>query len=427
MMPRIRPTHSLPRGLVRFAAAGLLVAAPGCSDVAEDTSTNALGEQTSELSSNGCENADPSGQMANVGGDYEIVADPQDPNGSLILASNRAEGRSGVVVVQIEGQGGKVVPNSLTTVADNYNGTNFYNGPEFVRQPSGALGLLFAGGGVIPATTQNPLTGNGVYGVFRSANRGRWNDFGFAVGGARLPSSSGLRLTSSLESGYPGGSPILGQRSYPMFGRGCSGICYAAMDSGTFTDVYAGLATKGLTVSAATQSPDDGTVFMIACKTSAPKDCGIYSATIDGRGGLVGSTAIKVATAPAPEVMETMRAIRHPATGSIVLFAGAGVWEQRAKGAQLTSIGKVNGPAGGHYRSEADATSVVLHYLVRSGASAGSYTVRVAEGGEGLAAESTKKIGTATAGAELIWLPNANRWALFSRSAGTFSRCWVAP
>ncbi len=366
---------------------------------------------------NNCINADPSSEVANVNGDFELQADPQDPAGNVIFISNLASGASSVVVAQVDGLTGAVISGSLTTVADNYNGQTIINGPEFVQKSTGELGMIYAGG-------------DGVHGVFRSNPPTTWNAFNFDVTGAPT-NGSPPPLPATIDGAYPIGKNILGINTYGQALGGCAGsACFSALGSGTYTDVGATMTAAGLTASGVALSPRDGYLFMSAC--DANNVCGLYEAKIDGAGGFVaGSLQQVAATADAPV---NMAAVTAPTSGATVLFTDDGaravdIWRQPATGGALTLISTIPVYSSAHYRVAANSNEVVLNYLIRSGLHKGSYTIAVPTVGGSLTPPSTStKISTVYAGTEFDWLPAAGQWALFFRpSQGQLTRCWVNP
>jgi hypothetical protein len=366
-----------------------------------------------------CGNADPSLVLANVSGDFEITADPQDAAHSLIYISNVAKsGPSTVVTAHIGNTTGQVMSGSLTQIADNFDGNSAINGPEFVWQPTGQFGVLYTGVG-------------GVHGVFRASVPTAWNAFNFDVSGAPTNGSPPALPTTS-DGAYPGADQKLDESTYAQNHGTCSGICYSALTFGIPTDVAAvATANFGLTGSAATGSPRDGYVFMGACDTTG--SCGIYEGLIDNNGGFVAGTFQKrasVATAPAD-----LGAARHPLTGSTVLFASHGsnaidVWQQPASGGALSLVASVPVNTSAHYRPRTSNTEVVLHYYGASTLATGSYTIPVSAKNGALVAGSSTKISSYGSGSDLAWLPAAGEWALFYRPSPTtnaLTRCWVNP
>ncbi len=256
----------------------------------------------------GCVNADPTRLLANVNGDFEISNDPQDPQQNLIYASNTATGSSKIVVARIDRSTGILVGGSLTTIATNYIGDSYINGPEFLEKPDGKLGLLYRGP-------------QGVHAAFRANPPSNWNAFSFNLNGTAVSGSSPLPLPLTIKGNYPAtGMPF----QLSTYGEGVSPKKgnYGPLSDGKLTDIVAALKAQGLTFSSAAQSPrDDGWIFISASGSSSGS--GIYEAQINSAGGFTPGSLVKIATAPvAPQ--ETVRAIRHPATGTTVLFTNAG-------------------------------------------------------------------------------------------------------
>ncbi len=363
-----------------------------------------------------CVNADPSSVLVGVQGDFEIRVDPQDPEENLIFISNVKDGASQVVAARVDGITGQVMPGSLATVANDFYGQKIINGPEFVQKPSGELGIVYAGPG-------------GVHAVFRSATPKGWNAFNLDVHGDVITNTP-PRLPATSEGAYPAPPIPLGQHTHGQLRGDCASICYGSLSEGVTTDVTAVLAPKGLTVSAATQSPTDGYIYISACK--GLYSCNLYEAQIDGAGGFV-PNSFQVLAGVGRVSPVSMAAARHPLTGATILFSNRGanavdVWEQPGGGGGLRLIRRVSVPGNTHYRVETDRNSVVLHYLVRSGTSAGSYTIPVAAPGSVLNVGTSKKVTDQSSGAEVFWSPAANKWAVLYRSSeGALRRCWFTP
>ena len=371
-----------------------------------------------------CANADPFLEFAGVGGDFELTADPQDTAGNLILISNVADGASRIVAARVDGQTGEVLRGSLTTIADNFNGLKKINGPEFVQTPTGELGVVYAGPG-------------GVHAVFRSATPARWNAFDHDAVGNVLSGSPPL-MPSTSQGAYPAASMPFGQLTYGQYLGDCPRVCYGLLDQGVITDVVAVMAKQKYTVMGSAQNPTDGYIVISACDPFG--SCGIYEAAIDGAGGFIPASLRKLIgtgrTAP-----ERLIAERHPVTGSTIVFSNHGanaidVWEQAADGGPLRLIRRVDAPQNEHFRVATDEQDVVLNYLIKSGTSAGSYTVRVpaplmmSSLGQSavLTVEPSTKISDHGAGAEFVWLPVPGKWAVFYRnSQNILNRCWVTP
>jgi hypothetical protein len=364
-----------------------------------------------------CVNADPTSVLATVGGDFEFTVDPQDPAQNLIFTANVADGASQIVAAKFDGVTGQVVAGSLTTIADNFYGYKTINGPEFVQAPTGELGVVYAGRG-------------GVHAVFRPADPPAWNAFRFDVAGKRTLGSPPL-LPSTSNGAYPAPPIPLGQRTYGQYKGACLGVCFGPLDGGVITDAKAVLAGMGLAASAGVQSPTDGYIFFSACDPQSY--CGIYEAQIDGAGGFAANTLQKLAATGSVSSV-SMVAARHPVNGSTIVFSNDGttavdVWEQAAEGGALRLVKQVQVASGDtHFRAETDTYEVLLHYLIKSGPGAGSYTVPVIAPGNVLDVGPSKKISDHGSGAELVWLPAAAKWAVFYRSdANTLRRCWITP
>ncbi|MBS0562793.1 MAG: hypothetical protein JSR21_22305, partial [Proteobacteria bacterium] len=121
-----------------------------------------------------CTAADTAGVLAGITGDYQLTNDPSDPQGSLIFTANTTGSvlaTQNVVVAKVDGTTGNIVPGSLTTIANNFYGNSFINGPEWFYSPQGNLGVIYpAAGGLALA--------------LRSATPSAWNAFGYDYSGA---------------------------------------------------------------------------------------------------------------------------------------------------------------------------------------------------------------------------------------------------
>ena len=277
-----------------------------------------------------CINGDPSSELAGINGNFEMEVDPGDPAQNVIYTNNVASGASSVVVAQIHGLSGLVVPGSLHTIANNFQGNTNINGPEFAQHPGGELGILYAGP-------------EGVHGAFRPRppNTQVWFNFFFNLNGvptngrpSKLPTSIGA---------YPWPPIPLGQHTYGQYFGNCSDNgaqpvdwCYGALGFGVSTDVGAVLKPQGFSISYTVQSPRDGYIFISACQDS---NCGLFEGKINNAGGLV-LTTVSALTQQAPV---HVAAVRHPVTGTTVVFSNHGsslidVWEEPASGGALNLI-----------------------------------------------------------------------------------------
>jgi hypothetical protein len=363
-----------------------------------------------------CTNGDPSAVLAGIDGDFELAVDPQDPAQNVIYISNVVSGASSVVVARIDAQSGEVVSGSLHTIANNFNGNSIINGPEFVMQPGGQLGVIYAGP-------------QGVHGVFRPAHPKAWYQFAFDVDG--VPTNGAPPALPTSIGAYPMSSNPLGHNTYGQGLGSCSAAgevstdsCYAALAFGSATNVDAVMAAQGFTVQDTVQSPRDGHLFISACGASS---CGLYEAVIDNAGGFASGVSQLAQTSQAPA---NIAAGRHPVTGTIVVFSQHGttaidVWEQSATGGPLTLIGTVpTSTDSHHYTTGSDASQLVLHYYGPQRGKGGSFTIAVTASGKTLVAGSSKLISPYNNGSELLWLPAADQWAFYDHG---MNRCWVTP
>lgn len=364
---------------------------------------------------------DPSGELDKLNGDFEMIVDPQDPNGNLLYTVHGKDGLSAVYVARIDGLTGMLIPESTTKIAANYYGERFWNGPEFIQQPNGPLGILYRGP-------------NGVHGVFRDFSPNdngptTWNNFAFDVDGDPITGDP-QPLLSTTVGRYPGVATPLGLKNYWEFDTTTGKSFVGPLSGGQNTDLDQTLKAEGLQYSAHTMSPRDGYVYMSASSSSGGS--GIYEAQIDGAGGFTPGSLTKIATTPVVPYTSIV-AQRHPVTGSIVLFTRSktsqlvSAWEQPSSGGQLTLIDQVMGNGKiGHFRAEVDQSQVVLHYLVKQNrrgdtdaASSGGYALSVtATDADMLVASDIKKISAVSGSSELVWMPAIDKWALFYKQDG---------
>jgi hypothetical protein len=383
-------------------------------------------------SGTGCQNADPNGVLANVGGDFELATDPTDPNHIMFVSNVTPDSTApqNVVVAQIDGQTGRVVAGSLTVIANNFSGLSRQNGPEWMQAPDGRVGVVYAGAG-------------GVHGVYRAASPSSWNAFQFNWNNTASSGSPSL-LPDTFSSAFPGSplGPPTKAATIPQAWGKCTTTCYGAYNTGKTTDIGAVIAAQGYVYSNSTM-PDgsstssDGLVYIAACQGSA---CGIYEAKIDGNGGL---TFLQQVASTGSWAVTRMAVGRHPTTGTFVMFTDApgnvvNVWQQQPASAppypQFTLIGSVPVPAGyDHFRTLASNAKLILNFFVRQGAPLGTYSITInARGGSLVVPSSPMLLSSATSGgSELKFLPLAAKWLLMYRTtrtpANAFTRCWVTP
>jgi hypothetical protein len=353
--------------------------------------------------------------LKSVGGDFEIMADPQDSAKNLIFIANVGNGASSVVAARLSATTGQATAGTLTTVANNFSGDSSINGPEFVQKPSGALGVMYAGPG-------------GVHAVFRGDIPASWNNLAYNADGSPTGGSP-VALAATSEGAYPA-YQVPGQYTYSFFHGACTSHCAADVRQGTYTDAELALNSMGLSGAGASLSPRDGYAVFGAC--TGDNQCGIYEGEIDGAGGFVPGTFQRIATTE--EGPADVTAARHPVTGTTVIFTSndgqktVDVWEQPAAGGQLTLLAQVPSVRGKHFRAYPDDPSkVVLHYYGGSVLKRASYTIAVKAQGTTLVAGPANNISPQDAGSELAYLPAANKWALYYRASGQLQRCWVTP
>ncbi|MBS0562678.1 MAG: hypothetical protein JSR21_21730, partial [Proteobacteria bacterium] len=336
-------------------------------------------------STGNCTLVDPTNVLAGIAGDFELAADPDDPQGGVIFVSNttgRVLAQQNLVVAKLDGATGNLVPGSLTVVADNFYGNSYINGPEWFRSPQGNLGIIYPGP-------------TGMTMAMRSATPATWNAFSYDYTGA--PSNgSPAPLPNAIPGAYvmPPNQPPATESYYGEFGGNCGSICYANYQGGTATDIGQVLSTQGYALVQVQPSTWDGTFYYSACKSSGGS-CGIWTASIDGNGGLTSQVQVLRTN---NQAARQMAAYVHPLTGQALLFTNGtatsiAVWTQAAPGAPLTQLAMVPVQPGAiHFRAVASDTQVVLNFLVepKRGVASGVYSIAVS------AANGTMTAGPAT-------------------------------
>ena len=369
-----------------------------------------------------CADIDPSGTIAKVRGDFEFGVDPNDPAQHLLYLNHVANGPSSVVVAQMDGVTTQVIPGTLTTIADNFQGLLHINGPEFVMPPGRGLGVLY-----------RDL--NGVHGVFRPVAPKAWNDFSLTVDG-QAAGKNPPRISSSYKVSYETGSLPFGQNTYTLFKGKCALRCYASVLGGVPTDAYEVFKSQANltipTIESVIQSERDYVIYAEACTRDARANgvCGIYEATIDLAGGFQ-PNSLKLLTTLPTRVGPIFGRVplvagMHPVTGSTVFFLEAShesgttvdVYERKTLGGPLTLIASVPARDSDHYRIVTSPTEMILHYLVRPlgdrrESLIGSYVIPVTASGSALQVGTAQKIGEASGGAEVEYVPGAGQFAIF--------------
>ena len=379
-------------------------------------------------------NADPYRVTANVYGDFEYVADPDDPAQHMLYVNHVANGPSSVVVAQADGVTGQIVAGTLTSIAKNFNGQQKINGPEFVHPPGSGLGVLYR-------------DTDGVHGVFRPLAPKAWNDFSLTIAG-QPAGSAPPKLPSTYSASYETGGLALGQNTYVLLDGPCTQRCFANMRDGIPTDAAKFFAAQKLTVpsiESLVQGVKDGTIDTELCTNgkAANQTCGIYEATIDDVGGFAANSVHLLTTLPpriGPAVGRIPLAVgRHPGTGTTVfLIAGAhevgetaDIYEQVTDGGPLTLVKSVPAEHSDHYRLLDDGKStMILHYLERHGNLAGSYIIPITASGGHLEAGNATRITASSNGAEVEYLPAAGKFAIFYRTSSRpslITRCFFTP
>ena len=384
-----------------------------------------LGLPHSGAAAGTCGVIDPTGVLAGITGDFELSADPDDPQGHVLFISNTTGGvlaTQNIVVAQLDGVTGRVVPGSLTVVANNYYGNSNTNGPEWFRSPQGNLGIAYAGG-------------DGVHMALRAVPPQAWNAFSYDYTGAPT-NGSPPPLPNAIAGSYitPPPQPPAEEAQYSSYSGSCATLCFGNYQGGPTTDVGKVLLSQGYTATGmAAPAAWDGYIYYSACKIFGGS-CGLYIAALDGKGGLTGQTLLaSTGNTPAKQIA----AYQHPVAGVPVVFSdtGAGsiaVWSHAAPSAPLVPLATLPVPTGaGHYRVAASSTQVVLNYLVKLGLGTpvGSYTIAVSAGSDGsLSVGPSNMISTVAAGSEFDWYPAAGVWRIvYAQFPKGFVTCVVTP
>ena len=357
-------------------------------------------------------------------GDFEIIVDPDDPAQNLLLVANTpsATGQD-VVIARLDGATGALLPDGLETIATNFEGSGAINGPEFAMQPSSSpssLGVLFAGNGGVRAAWRSP----------GAVDEARWRDFTVDVFGNSFSADQPPLLPSTEPNTYPAGSPPFHVSSYPSFNGACTEGCLAYFGYGSATNISQLAQSLQVEVFGAAPHPVQSGGFFLSARNKGSSKCGLYSGQIDGSGGLVAGSFLKLASISSSRGNENLIAQVHPATGTILLFRSNGakieLWHQSSPGAPLTFLSSVSHRSSkfGHFRADASTDQLVLNYTQASGAAKGTYTLVV---NANLSPSRVKRLTTQSHGVELLYLPRAGQWATFTRSGSNFRRCWVVP
>lgn len=387
-----------------------------------------------------CADFDPSGTIAKVAGDFELTTDPNDPAQHLIYLNHVANGPSDIVVAQVDGVTAQTVPNTLTTIADNFYGLKHINGPEFVMPPGLGLGVLY-----------RDLSG--VHGVFRPATPKAWNDFSLTVDG-QPAGKNPPRLSSSYRYSYETGNLPFAQNTYTLFKGPCELRCYASVLGGSPTDAAKAFKKEANltipTIESVVQSERDYVIYADACTNDGRANgvCSLYEATIDLKGGFQPNSIKQLIQLPTPASARQGRVpldvAVHPATQSTV-FAIEGqhevgttidFYERKTLGAPLNLIASVPANYADHYRLVTSTNGMILHYLVRPigsdrNGTVGSYVITVNAVGQTLQVGTPEKIADVAGGAEVEYVPAAKNYAVWFQTTLKqpikITRCFFQP
>lgn len=358
-------------------------------------------------------------------GDFELTVDPADPRHNLLLTVNLGEFRGPddspkpIFVVRLSGETGRPIARP-TLVATNYAGTNWLNGPEFLYDDETGLGILYQGPG-------------GVHAAWRP--QGRWHDFVYDLWGDTFignpPASPGTA------PGRTPATPPFPTRLYLQFSDDaadpCSRKCYGLVTDATTTAFDDAVAALGLRPGGAgTSVPHphplaEDIVLFTACDALDIDDCAVYEVAIDGAGGLV-ETSLARLSQRSPELRDArLEGGLHPITGQLIVYTMAtstlAVWKADTPHRPLARVARFyalpDRPA--HLRLVTTSDALILHFIDRDGDDRGSYISRYIT-----QPSAPVWISEVASGAELVYMPVADRLALFYQSMqGRMERCWI--
>jgi hypothetical protein len=374
-----------------------------------------------------CASVDPTGGLGSFQ-DFELVVDPSDPASQILFT---AASGSNVIVARFDPFSG-LATTAASVVATNFGGTAFLNGPEWARNPFGALGILYAGKSAAGVH-------DGVHAAWRAPQTTSWNTFNIDINGVPFPALTAPKLPASRPGTYPTGSPPFGRTTLGEFQPG--NFTFQSAQVGSYGSLYYGKTTDlsayaramgwGLVGATAAHPTLDGYVFLSSCANSV---CNLRQLQVDGFGGVMpGTVSVAAPNVNVPFNYDALVTAVHPSNKAVIVYAWAGtnidVFEQPNFTQPLVKIATVAAGTGSqiHYRVVAGRNELVLHYLDKSTAATnGSYTSTLRLVNGAWVATPGKKISSAAGGSEFLYVPTVNRYALYSTSS-TFQRCWVTP
>lgn len=354
-------------------------------------------------------------------GDIEIIVDPDDSDNNLILTANLGERsqltpKNSIVVTLLDGTTGQAL-SDIIEVARNFRGTNSA-GPEFSYQVERGLGILYRGQ-------------EGVHSTWRRG--GAWYRFIYDADGIRhggtppvLPGSAPKRDPFPMGT-PPLGDPRLVEYAFSDYRKNWLGVVgsEARIELFELFDRY-GIEVYDKSQIALHPFAASYVLFCGCIKSdSGQQSCGLYEAKLvfDAND----FTAELSRLSDHDVLFERIAAARHPLTGSLVVFAlttsTLWVFESVTAHQPLREIASFFNDGSyqlEHPRIENSHDNLYLHLVDREGAGAGSYLVRYGE--QPADPEWISPRGT---GAELVYMPAADRLALFYKEAGKLVRCWV--
>jgi hypothetical protein len=369
--------------------------------------------------------------------DFEIAIDPQDPDHNLIYTSNVEPGTpegTDIYVMRLDGRTG-MVSGAPRIIANNYTGRVRVNGPEFTFHPDSGFGVMLAGpSGVHAAWRNSPAV---------------WDAFDFDLYGSPFPAQNPSALPPTFPGRHPNASHHFGLRTYSEIDfhtDTCAEVCYASLNDGTTTDLKLSLeATSQFQLYRSSLHPTaDGYVVFTGCliPLTKPSDCGIFEVQIDGSGGVMRRTFMQLYETDKipPKKSESITTSVHPVTGNIIVSVLHGlvltVWESESPHTNLSLVGQLTDlPTGNtenpeHLRLIEGKSEMYLQFFVRDGDNMGSYASMFDDSIHPLQQIDNRDPG----GSELLYLPAADRLALFSGITGTLpngdevqmvERCWI--
>ena len=363
-------------------------------------------------------------------GDIEITADPEDPLDNLLFVVNIGEDQENgakIFVAQLDRLTGLLTEEEPSLIAKNYVGERVINGPEFAYHPDYGTGVLFAG----------PY---GVHGAWRKRESLSWDAFDSDLYGFPFPKNNPPPLPGTTPLNYPKGSPPFGTTTFIEW-PGATGEKKAGNYADlTYTPLNRAIEDLGYEADYTQLHPgEDGYIVFSGCSLprSETSNCGIFEVQIDGAGGLIPDTFLKLTPSNSVAAYSSTDKLKieagiHPATREFVVFAKQegklDIWVADSVHSPASRFGTLNNLPrdASHFMQTSGANELLVHFIVRAGIRRGSYLISY----DG-ATVTWRKISQASAGSELVYFPANNRLALYykkpnpTKTRTTLFRCWV--